>query len=67
MECQSCCDQGVFFVYQYLNEVFNSNEFFRVESIDGTAVVDEDYIKVDEVLTFEPGETEKEVKSQLQW
>lgn len=34
---------------------------YRVETIDGTAVVEEDYIKINEVITFEAGETEKEV------
>ena len=34
----------------------------RVETIDGSAVETEDYIRVNEVLTFEPGEKEKEVR-----
>ena len=34
----------------------------RVETIDGSAVETEDYIRVNEVLTFEPGEREKEVR-----
>jgi solute carrier family 8 (sodium/calcium exchanger) len=33
----------------------------RVETIDGSAVVDEDYVPVNEVLTFEPNEREKEI------
>lgn len=33
-----------------------------METIDGTAVVDEDFLKIDDIITFEPGETEKEVK-----
>ena len=36
---------------------------FRVETIDGSAVVDEDYVAVNEILTFEPNEREKEVRS----
>ena len=35
----------------------------RVETIDGSANEGEDYQAVNEVLTFEPHETEKEVKS----
>ena len=35
----------------------------RVETIDGSANEGEDYKAVNEVLTFEPHETEKEVKS----
>ena len=34
----------------------------RVETIDGSANEGEDYQAVNEVLTFEPDETEKEVK-----
>ena len=34
----------------------------RVETIDGSANEGEDYIAVNEILTFEPYETEKEVK-----
>ena len=34
----------------------------RVETIDGSAVETEDYIAVNEILTFEPGEKEKEVQ-----
>ncbi|KAB7507979.1 Sodium/calcium exchanger 2 [Armadillidium nasatum] len=37
----------------------------RVETIDGTAVVEEDYIKINEVITFEAGETEKEVMVEI--
>jgi hypothetical protein len=33
-----------------------------VETIDGSAVVVEDYEAVNEVLTFEPHEREKEVR-----
>jgi hypothetical protein len=33
----------------------------RVETIDGSATEGEDYHKVDEILTFQPDETEKEV------
>ena len=33
----------------------------RVETIDGSANEGEDYIAVNEILTFEPYETEKEV------
>ena len=33
----------------------------KVETIDGSAVEGEDYQAVDEVLTFEPKETEKEI------
>ena len=35
----------------------------RVETIDGSAVETEDYIAVNEILTFEPGEKEKEVRN----
>ena len=34
----------------------------RVETIDGSATEGEDYVAVNQVLTFEPYETEKEVK-----
>lgn len=33
----------------------------RVETIDGSATEGNDYIKVDEILTFQPNETEKEI------
>ncbi|KAK6626785.1 hypothetical protein RUM44_009262 [Polyplax serrata] len=33
----------------------------RVESVDGSAKVNEDYVKVDEIITFEPGVSEKQV------
>lgn len=36
----------------------------RVETIDGSANEGEDYEKVDEVLTFEPDEREKEVRDE---
>ena len=34
---------------------------FRVETIDGSANEGEDYEPLNEILTFEPNETEKEV------
>ena len=37
------------------------NSCFRVETIDGSAVEGEDYEPVNEILTFEPREREKEV------
>ena len=37
----------------------------RVETIDGSANEGEDYIAVNEILTFEPYETEKEVGDTL--
>ena len=33
--------------------------YFRVESVDGSAKAGDDYVKVDEILVFEPEETEK--------
>jgi len=39
----------------------NSEVKVKVETIDGSAVEEEDYIKVDEVLTFNSMETEKEI------
>ena len=33
----------------------------RIETIDGTATVNEDYVGIDEILTFQPGEVEKQV------
>lgn len=35
----------------------------RVETIDGTATVDQDYVPINEIITFEPGETEKFVSN----
>jgi hypothetical protein len=35
--------------------------FFRIETIDGSAIEGEDYEPLNEVLTFEPNEREKEV------
>lgn len=32
-----------------------------MESVDGSAKVNEDYVKVDEIITFEPGVSEKQV------
>ena len=40
---------------------FLLSNFSRVETIDGSAVEGEDYLPVNEILTFEPEETEKEV------
>jgi len=34
---------------------------FRIESIDGTATAIEDYIPVNEIITFGPKEMEKKV------
>ena len=44
-------------------KVFNLlfTTFFRVETIDGSAVEGEDYEPLNEILTFEPNEREKEV------
>ena len=44
------------------DEVINYIFYFRVETIDGSAVEGEDYEPVNEILTFEPREREKEVK-----
>ena len=35
----------------------------RVESIDGSAEVGKDYVAVNEILTFEPNELDKQVNS----
>ena len=43
-------------------ELFLCIFYARVETIDGSANEGEDYIAVNEVLTFEPYETEKEVR-----
>ncbi|CAL4104637.1 unnamed protein product, partial [Meganyctiphanes norvegica] len=37
----------------------------RVETIDGTATVDQDYISINEKITFEAGETEKQVEVEI--
>ena len=37
------------------------SSFFRLETIDGSAVEGEDYESINEILTFEPNEREKEV------
>ena len=44
------------------NVAINYVFYFRVETIDGSAVEGEDYEPVNEILTFEPREREKEVK-----
>jgi len=38
-------------------------DFFllRVETIDGSAVAGEDFVQIDEILTFEANEIEKQV------
>lgn len=33
--------------------------YFRVETIDGTATEEQDYVPINQVITFESGETEK--------
>ena len=43
------------------NFYWNYPLHFRVETIDGSAVEGEDYEPVNEILTFEPHEREKEV------
>ena len=45
--------------FKYVNKLVY---LFRVETIDGSATEGNDYIKVDEILTFQPNETEKEVR-----
>ena len=47
-------------------ELFLCIFYARVETIDGSAVEGEDYHAVNEILTFEPNEKEKEVKYHLQ-
>ncbi|XP_043208398.1 sodium/calcium exchanger 2-like [Amphibalanus amphitrite] len=37
----------------------------RIETIDGTATVNEDYIGINEILTFQPGEIEKQVTVEI--
>ncbi|KAG8224885.1 hypothetical protein J437_LFUL004626, partial [Ladona fulva] len=37
----------------------------RVETIDGTAQENEDYVPINEVVVFEPNETEKEIKVEI--
>ncbi|XP_046399994.1 sodium/calcium exchanger 1-like isoform X2 [Ischnura elegans] len=37
----------------------------KVESIDGTAQENEDYIPINEIIVFEPNETEKQVKVEI--
>ena len=44
-----------------IDETINYIFCFRVETIDGSAVEGEDYEPVNEILTFEPREREKEV------
>lgn len=33
--------------------------YYRVETIDGTATEEQDYVPINQVITFESGETEK--------
>ena len=35
--------------------------WFRIESIDGSAVAGEDYIAIEEIIVFAPDELEKQV------
>jgi hypothetical protein len=51
----------IFFTLSRINDDINYILFFRVETIDGSAVEGEDYEPVNEILTFEPREREKEV------
>ena len=44
-----------------IDEAINYISVLRVETIDGSAVEGEDYEPVNEILTFEPREREKEV------
>ncbi|XP_076058924.1 sodium/calcium exchanger 2-like isoform X3 [Oratosquilla oratoria] len=37
----------------------------RVESIDSTATVGEDYVQINEIVTFEPGEVEKPISIEI--
>ena len=46
-----------------IDEAINYISGSRVETIDGSAVEGEDYEPVNEILTFEPREREKEVGS----
>ena len=54
-----------FFLHSCLqiDEAIDYISGFRVETIDGSAVEGEDYEPVNEILTFEPREREKEVGS----
>ena len=45
-----------------MDEAIDNIFYFRVETIDGSAVEGEDYEPVNEILTFEPREREKEVE-----
>lgn len=40
---------------------------FRIESIDGSAVAEEDYIPIDQVIDFAEGELEKQVSQLLEY
>lgn len=56
--------EKLFPVYKYTG-LLSYNISFRVETIDGSAVEGEDYEPINEILTFEPNEREKEVLIQL--
>lgn len=45
----------------YLTLLYIIISIFRVETIDGTARRGEDYVALREIVTFEPGEKEKQV------
>ncbi len=50
-------------LYIFFNENYDNkfHYFYRIETIDGSAVEGEDYEPLNEILTFEPNEREKEV------
>lgn len=43
----------------------SANCSLRVETIDGTAVSGEDYVPLKEIVTFQDGETEKELHVEI--
>ena len=56
---RSC--EFIFYFCVKIDEAINCISGLRVETIDGSAVEGEDYEPVNEILTFEPREREKEV------
>ncbi|GAB6025946.1 hypothetical protein CHUAL_011915 [Chamberlinius hualienensis] len=64
----TCCiveNVGKFPVTVKRHGITNTAVTVRVESIDGTATEGEDYVKVDEVLKFQPEEVEKEIMVEI--
>ncbi|KAK7066236.1 hypothetical protein SK128_023517, partial [Halocaridina rubra] len=63
--CAVMEDIGKFEVLLCRSGRLDSRVSVRVETIDGTATEDQDYVPINEIITFEEGETEKSIQVEI--